>query len=400
MKYISFCFGLFIAAVAYSQDNYKEVTLVQLAQRYKQGDKGYVILDVRSPGEYNDTITGGKRSGIGHIKTAINTPIQDLMGKPDAIKQIEKYKNEDVYVICSHSYRSRRVSNLLLQNGFASVNNVKGGMTEWYRNYEELEPYRKGMLETNIGYQNLAPSQFLQKLSAKEPIEIICLKSDPRFFFDSLVMNYYPYFPEIKNTHYYKFSDSLQILEKARSLDGKPLLVFSTIGGGTQTTTTWLVEKGIPNVYNLVGGLENFYEYLSNFQGSIEKEKFLTAQSKIQFYTPFSFCKEKPKDAQLVDLRHDTAFNQVTHGTKLDYKTLKGAINFPYYKTAGDFEKQFPDKSRLYMLLPYDGYSGTGFADALMKKGYRTGWIMGGVERWKWYTNNIDAFTCKDYFMN
>jgi hypothetical protein len=52
------------------------------------------------------------------------------------------------------------------------------------------------------------------------------------------------------------------------------------------------------------------------------------------------------------------------------------------------------------MILPQDGYTGIELADALLKKGYRIGWIIGGIERWEWYTNNIDAFTCKDYFIH
>ena len=53
-------------------------------EKTKKGDKGYIILDVRSPGEYVDTAPGGKQVGIGRIKTAINIPIQDLLQKPEA----------------------------------------------------------------------------------------------------------------------------------------------------------------------------------------------------------------------------------------------------------------------------------------------------------------------------
>jgi rhodanese-related sulfurtransferase len=113
-----------------------------------------------------------------------------------------------------------------------------------------------------------------------------------------------------------------------------------------------------------------------------------------------SFCKESPSSVQWIDLRHDTTFNQLTEGTKINYKTLKGAVNFPFYKTADAFTQQFPDKNKLYMILPQDGYTGIELADALLKKGYRIGWIIGGIERWEWYTNNIDAFTCKDYFIH
>ena len=66
-----------------------------------------VIVDVRSKGEYYDTVSRGKQSNIGHIKGAINITLQDLQQNPDAVKQLDAYKDKDIYLICSHSYRSR-----------------------------------------------------------------------------------------------------------------------------------------------------------------------------------------------------------------------------------------------------------------------------------------------------
>jgi rhodanese-related sulfurtransferase len=388
------------AATTLAQNNYKEVSLPQLMQKAQQGSKGYIILDVRTPGEYMDTVAGGRHIGIGRIKTAVNISLQDLLQKPETIKQLEQYKGEDVYVICSHSYRSRRISNLLLQNGFTSVNNVKGGMSEWYRNYDELKPYAAAMYENNIAYHNMAPSQLFAKLQSKEPIELIGFMNPPRFFFDSLLMSFYPKFPEIKNTAYYRSGDSLQIWEKIKADKNKTIVLFNAIGGGGNETADWLAKKGFTNVYYLVGSLSGFYEYMANYQSPSAINKVLTAKSAIEFFTPTSFCKTTPKNVQWIDLRHDTTFNKITHGTKLDYKTLKGAVNFPFYKTADEFEKQFPDKNKFYLIIPEDGYTGMELADAIQKKGYHIGWLIGGIERWEWYTNNIDAFTCKDQLVN
>jgi rhodanese-related sulfurtransferase len=382
-----------------AQNNYKEVTLPELMQKTQQGEKGYIILDVRSAGEYMDTVAGGRHIGIGRIKKAINIPIQDLLQKPETIKKLEQYKNEDVYVICSHSYRSRRISNLLLQNGFASVNNVKGGMSEWYRNYDELNPFAAAMYENNIAYRNMAPSQLYQKLQANEPIELIGFMNAPRFFFDSLLMSFYPKFPDIKNTSYYRAGDSLQILEKLKTNKNKTIVLFNAIGGGGNETADWLVQKGFNNVYYLVGSLSGFYEYMINYQSLSAINKHMAQKSGIEFFTPLSFCKTTPKNVQWIDLRHDTTFNKITRGTKLDYKTLKDAVNFPFYKTAGEFEQKFTDKSKFYLLIPEDGYTGMDLADALQKKGYYIGWLIGGIERWEWYTNNIDLFTCRDYLV-
>jgi rhodanese-related sulfurtransferase len=381
-----------------AQNNYKEVTLPQLMQKAKQTDKGYIILDVRTPGEYVDTNQNGKHIGIGRIKTAINVPLQDLLQKPETIKQLEKYKNEDIYVLCSHSYRSRRISNLLLENGFTSVNNVQGGMSEWYRNYQELEPYMTSMYENNIAYNNMAPAQLFKKLQAKESIEIIGFKNPPRFFFDSLMAPIYPVFPEIRNVQYHSPADSLQILEKVKAANGKTFVFFNTIGGGASETADWLAQKGLTNVHVLIGNLTGFFEYMANYQAT-SFDKVLSTKSIIQFFTPLSFCKSTPKNVQWVDLRHDTTFNQVTKGTKLDYKMLKGSINFPFYKTTDDFAKQFTDKKKLYLLIPQDGYKGMELAIELAKMGYKMGWLFGGIERWEWYTNNIPEFSCKDYLI-
>src|ERR1044072_8199881 len=104
---LSGCF-LAIAHFANSQKMYNEITLPELMKKKKQGDANMVIVDVRTRGEYHDTVSRGKQSNIGHIKGAINVTLQDLQQNPDAVKQLDQYKDKDIYLICSHSYRSRR----------------------------------------------------------------------------------------------------------------------------------------------------------------------------------------------------------------------------------------------------------------------------------------------------
>jgi rhodanese-related sulfurtransferase len=302
-------------------------------------------------------------------------------------------------VICSHSYRSRRVSNLLLENGFKKVNNVQGGMTEWYRNYDVMKSYL-GDFENNVSYHNMSPAELFRKINAKEPVVLIGFNSPPRFFFDSLVAPMYQLFPDFTDAIYYQAVDSLKILEQAKNANGKTIVLFNKVGGGASDAAEWLTKKGIPNVNNLVGNLPGFFEYMENFQSQKAITAVLHPNSPIRFYTPLSFCRQVPRNMQWIDLRHDTTFNQVTKGTKLDYKTINGAVNFPFYRTPEDFETQFPDKNRLYVILPDQGYAGAPLIAALITKGYRFAWIFGGHERWEWYANNIPEFTCKDQFIN
>lgn len=396
MKQYLLPFVLLLSFTGWSQHNYKEISLPDLAQKIIRAEKKPVIIDVRTTGEYMDTMPGGRHAGIGHITSAINIPLQDLFQKPEAIKKLEQYKQEDVYIICSHSYRSRRVSDLLLQNGFTSVINVKGGMSEWFRNSDVMHPYAADIYENKVPYHNLAPSQLFKLLQSDKKATLIGFQNPPAFFFDSLIAPYYPYFPDIPGASYFLQNDSLPILEKAKAANGKPIILFNKIGRGGAENAEWLAKKGFTNVYLLIGGIAAYYEYLVNFQPSLSK-KFIRPQSGIQFYTPLSFCNEKPANTQFIDLRHDTSFAKITHGTKLDYYTLKGAVNFPFYKSADDFVRQFPDKKRFYILLPENGFNGVELADALAKKGYRIGWIIEGLERWEWYTNNIEGFSCGDW---
>jgi rhodanese-related sulfurtransferase len=386
---------LVAACACFAQNNYTETTLPQLMEKIQQG-KELVVLDVRSNGEYMDTVPGGKQIGIGRIRNAINISIQDLFQKPETIRQLDAYKDKDIYVICSHSYRSRRVSNLLLENGFKSINNVQGGMTEWYRNYDVLQPYAAMFYENNIPYRNMAPAQLFRKLKAGEPLVMIGFANAPRFAFDSLVIPLYSVFPDFNKVTYFTLADSLNVLDKVKSANGKTVVFFNTIGGGAAEISYWLSQKGFSNVFVLIGNLAGYFEYLANYHPR-DLEAQLSAKSKINFLTPLSYCSNPPSNVQWIDMRHDTTFNQVTRGTKLDYKSLKGALHFPLRRSADEFEKEFPDKKKMYILIPERGYAGVDFAEALIRKGYKVGWLMGGIERWEWYTNNIPEFNCKGH---
>lgn len=396
---ISLAFLFLVSPVIHAQNNYNEISLPQLMKKVQQGGKDFIILDVRTKGEYADTLTNNLHLNIGRIKSAINIPLQDLQQKPEAIEQLNAYKDKDIYVICSHSYRSRTISNLLMQKGFTKIINTRGGMSEWYRNYDELMPYAASLYENKVPYKNLSPSELFKKLKANEPVEFIGFSNTPRFFFDSLIVKLYQYFPDFKNVTYFKARDSAQVLEKAKAAKGKTIVLYNTVGIGAAENAGWLASNGITNVNYLIGNLAGFYEYLLNYQESSDVSKYLAAKSKIQFFTPLSFCKTRLPFLQWVDLRHDTLFSKITNGTKLSYKTIDGAVNFPYYKTVNDFIRQFPDKTKLYLFIPHQGYVGLELADALVKQGYSIDWLMGGIERWEWYTNNIDLFTCKDYLI-
>jgi len=87
-------------------------------------EKNVVFLDVRTPAEFNGTA----KDKFGAIKKAINIPVQELEAR---MNELEKYKDKEIVVYCSHSRRSPRASYMLTQNGFKKVTNMLGGMSVW-----------------------------------------------------------------------------------------------------------------------------------------------------------------------------------------------------------------------------------------------------------------------------
>ncbi len=90
-----------------------------------------VILDVRSPGEFKGSSFS---STYGHFKNAININITELKGR---LNELEKYKDRELLVYCSHSIRSPQACALLTEKGFATVANMSGGVSTIDRKLSE-----------------------------------------------------------------------------------------------------------------------------------------------------------------------------------------------------------------------------------------------------------------------
>ena len=76
------------------------------------------VIDVRTPEEF----------ASGHIPTATNIPLQDFTTH---IKNLEKHKLQEIYLVCATGVRSQQATNMLLQQGFTKAINVEGGTRGW-----------------------------------------------------------------------------------------------------------------------------------------------------------------------------------------------------------------------------------------------------------------------------
>ncbi len=90
---------------------------VSVQQAKEMIDKGDVfILDVRTQEEYNS----------GHIRNSTLIPLQDLSKRLNEVP-----RDRDILVYCRTGGRSTAASEILANNGFTRIYNMKGGIMEW-----------------------------------------------------------------------------------------------------------------------------------------------------------------------------------------------------------------------------------------------------------------------------
>lgn len=78
-----------------------------------------VVLDVRTPEEL--------KGPLGKLDNVINIPIQELSRR---LNELNKYKDDEIIVICRTQNRSAAAAEFLNRNGF-KTKYVFGGMTEY-----------------------------------------------------------------------------------------------------------------------------------------------------------------------------------------------------------------------------------------------------------------------------
>ena len=110
--------SLFAAASIFAQDTIRTVIPSQALNLIKN-DSTLVLLDVRTPAEYN--------SESGHLQNALLIPLQELENRVD---ELNKFKNKDILVYCRTGHRSAKASELLLKHGY-KVYNMAGGINKW-----------------------------------------------------------------------------------------------------------------------------------------------------------------------------------------------------------------------------------------------------------------------------
>lgn len=80
--------------------------------------EGGVFLDIRSPAEFSR----------GHIVRSVNLPADEI---PKRAKEIGRYKEKPVVVVCQQGIRAKHAVRKLVELGFQKPATLAGGMNAW-----------------------------------------------------------------------------------------------------------------------------------------------------------------------------------------------------------------------------------------------------------------------------
>jgi thioredoxin 1 len=120
MKYklISFLLAVVVLSVSCNSQNTHQILKPAAFQEKINTTPDAVILDVRTPGEYNG----------GYIANAVNINYND----PSFEREITKLdKNKTYLLYCLSGKRSGSAMDYMLKNGFKNVSNLDGGILAW-----------------------------------------------------------------------------------------------------------------------------------------------------------------------------------------------------------------------------------------------------------------------------
>lgn len=388
LKFLLFAILLpFVLFAQFKNDNvlYKTVFPQDLCKELQQ-NKGYLLLDVRSKGEYADTSSSAVYN-LGHLQNAININISELGGR---ISEISSYKDKPVYIYCSHSQRSRRASKMLSDSGFTNIINVNGGLTAIRRLPQDNCANK--FVVTNVGYQVIAATELCKKFSMPNSIYMLDVRKDSAFRHIDLRAN-------VNAMGTFKSSTNIPIdqLEKRMSEipTDKEIIITDLFGDDAAKAASILVSKGYKNISVLLEGVERMHYSDSKELACLVGQYNSSVKYKILSTPDFKRLIESDPGFLALDVRSVDEFSNKHKDYWRNIGHMKNAVNIPLATLETGMKEIEAYKNKPVLVYSFsanrDAHEA---ANLLLKNGFtNVSVLIGGLFNVRWTAGNIDGYT-------
>jgi rhodanese-related sulfurtransferase len=362
----AFLLFAFSATAQYKNDNvlYKTVDPADLCATL-QKNSGYLLLDVRTPGENCDTSSFGLN--IGHLNGAKNIEVMELGSR---LSEIKNYKDQPVFVYCSHSQRSRRASKMLADSGFTKVYNINGGMTAIYYTNEREKDCLQSLVETNNKYATISAIDLCNKLSVKNnDVYILDTRPDSAFrhISTNAKFNAYGSLRNAVNIPFAGLETKLSTIPK-----DKDIVIVDLFGSDAQKTASLLKAKGFDNVSVLIEGISRWLS-MDEMDVPCKNQWYVSpVKYKIMGTTEFGRFTQNNKDYLLLDIRTSDEFANKFKDYWRNIGHLKNAINIPVTEINNRKTELEPYRNKEIVVYGFSGDSESfAAANTLFQMGFK-----------------------------
>ena len=366
---------------------YKAVYLNEAVQ-LMNSHPGYLLLDVRSPGEYADT-SEATHMNMGRLKGAVNIDIDSFQ---QHLADLKKYSDKNIFVYCSHSQRSRRVSKILSDNGFTNVYNINGGMSVVNESSADIFPLKNKVFVNDNAYNNVASTDALNIIQQPGTL-IIDLRSKEGFASkDAAPSNDIGYLKNAVNIPISEFPATFKTLNVPK---GKTILLYDQYGYTSTDAAVQLAKMGYTHVNSLFEGLTAFMCDNHVTQAQINKViinppafHVIGVRESINLLTQY-------KDFVVLDARPADQFDNKSSKEYLNVGRFKNAVSVATPDALDAAIKNVNKNARIFVY----GSSGSNLDEttckALVDKGFKNVYFLyQGIGRFAWASFNIE--NCKD----
>ena len=392
-----FFFSVSIAPAQYKYDNvkFKTVYLEDLCKTI-QNNSDFVILDVRSKGEHDDT-SSAISLNIGHLKNAINIDVREL---PTRLNELAPYHDKPIFVYCSHSQRSRRASKMLSDSGFVKVFNINGGLTGFHLLQNDLSPCSEVLMETSVPYALLSPQQVSANVQNKKSYYILDVRNDS-------VFNGTTSDERKKAMGHLQGAVNMPLNRIAVSLSSipktQPILIVDDFGNDSPAAAKILMDNGYKNVSVLFNGMDAWVSSQADPQAKLSVKWISSSDYRLLSGEAFDQLMRTGSNTVLIDVRSTEEFNNQSKNSWQNIGNIKDAQNIPASNLQEQASSLSIPKNQQVIIYSFSN-SAEAFqaAKILSGMGYQNvNVLLGGIFNLRWKAANLKGRSqLKDWVVN
>jgi rhodanese-related sulfurtransferase len=240
----------------------------------------------------------------------------------------------------------------------------------------------------NVKYTTVFPEELCKTLMANQGYTVLDVRSqgevDDTSTAGSLNIGH------IKDAIHIDIRQLPQRWKELLAYKDKPLFIYCSHSQRSRRASRLLADSGFTKIYNINGGLTDFYNQGIESSPCSGLEIVTTVPYKILSSKEFAANVSQGKSYYIIDLRSDSVFKGISTESSKTQGKFSDAVNVPFNNLSTSPSFNFPAKSIL--LVDDFGNTSPKAAKLLMEKGYKDVSILfDGMDGWVDYATNASG---------